>query len=205
MSERRDLYFSVEGGKTLELALAHVAKRIAVIKKNNELAKELGAQKYVVDISKGTISGVMFDGAINSDFKKPNKRGVSYPKKGSDWERRLLDMDGYDARGYELARALGVPTTISYKNETSHGNAVISHGFNSGVGLLYLSEGGPFALYIPDIAPIVAEYEAQGYSVGDDCRNFKPEFDGARPILKEEWELSVARHKLLQAEKAVAA
>lgn len=205
MSERRDLYFAVVGGKTLELALAHVGERIEVIKKNNELARELGAQKYVVDISKGTLSGAMFDGTINGDFKKPNKRGVSYPKKGSDWEKRLSDLDGYDARGYELARALGVPTTISYKNETSHGSAVISSGFSSGVGLLYLSEDGPFALYIPDIAPIVAEYEAQGYSVGDDCRNFKPEFDGAIPILKEEWELNVARHKLVQAEKAVAA
>lgn len=202
---RRDLYFAVEGGTTLELAVAHVEKRLSVIRGNTEIAKEIGAQRFVVDISKGTISGVVFDGKTHSDFKKPNRRGVSYPKKGSEWERRFSDLDGYDACGYGLADTLGVPTVISYESETSRGSAVISPDFNSGVGFLYLSAAGPFVLYIPDIAAVVADYETRGYSVSPECKSFKPEFDGAKPILKEEWELLVAKHKLAQAEKAVAA
>lgn len=203
---RRDLYFAVEGGATLELARKHVAERAAVEEVNRALAKELGAERYAVDYATGVLCGVIFPGKPHSDFKKPNKNGVSTPRARTAWGARLASMKGYDRRGFSLAKALGVPTDISYRKDgTVRGAGCISDGFSSGVGLLYLSEDGPFALYIPDIAQVVADYEARGYTVCDECKNFKPDFDGARQILKEEWELTVARHKLAEAEKKVAA
>lgn len=202
---RRDLYFAVEGGRTLKLARKHVAERAAVEEVNRALAKELGAERYVVSVLDGVLCGVVFSGAVHPDFKKPDRRGVSYPKAKTGWRIRLSDLTGYDRRGYGLAKALGVPTTIHYTFEDGRGMGAISRGIGSGVGFLYLSEDGPFALYIPDVAHVVADYEARGYTVCDECKNFKPEFDGARQILKEEWELVVARHNLAEAEEKVAA
>ena len=203
---RRDLYFAVDGGRMLELAKKHVAERAAVEEVNRALAKELGAERYAVDYANGVLCGVIFTGKPHADFKKANKHGIASPRARTAWDARLSSIKGYDRRGFSLAKALGVPTDISYQRDgIERGSACISGGFSSGVGLLYLSKDGPFALYIPDIAHVVADYEARGYTVCDECKNFKPEFDGARPILKEEWELTVARHKLAEAEQKVAA
>lgn len=202
---RRDLYFAVEGGATLELAHKHVAERKAVEERNRAMADELGTDRYAVDYSTGVICGVVFNGKAHPDFKRADRRGVSHPRQKTEWLRRMEAEKGYDRRYFSLAKALGVPTDISYTNETTRGGACISGGFSSGTGLLYCSSSGPFALYVPDIAAVVAEYEARGYVVDDACKNFKPEFEGARPILKEEWELTVARHKLAEAEQAATA
>ncbi|MBY3434849.1 hypothetical protein [Rhizobium laguerreae] len=202
MSERRDLYFAVDGGATLELAHKYVADRSAVEKSNRELAKEFGAEQYVVSLMDGVLCGAVFADKPHPEFKKPNRRGVSFPKRGSACESRLASIEGYDHRGYGLAETLGVPTVIDYTTEDGWGSSVISRGVSSGVGFLYMSEDGPFALYIPDVAQVVAEYEGRGYAVSDVCKNFKPEFDGARPILKEEWELVVAQHEFAEAKRA---
>jgi hypothetical protein len=205
MSERRHLYFLVEGGTTLELAHKHVAARTETLKRNAALIEPLGVQKYVQSSIDGTVVGVEFPGAVHPDFKKPNKRGASFPKAKTEWAAKLANQTGYDRRGFDLAKALGVPTSISYTYEGGHGSSAIEgYGFESGVGFLYLSSTGPFALYIPNIAAKVARYEADGYAVGDECKNYKPQFDGARPILEEEWDLLVARKKLADAERAAA-
>lgn len=200
----QSLYFAIDGGTTLELARKHVAERAAVEDVNRALAKELGAEQYTVDFANGAICGVIFKGAPHADFKKADRRGVSSPKQKTEWAKRFADVRGYDRRGFSLAKALGVPTDISYNNETTRGGSCVSGGFSSGTGLLYCSSSGPFALYIPDVAAVVADYEARGYTVCDECKFFKPEFDGARQILKEEWELVVARHKLAEAERKAA-
>jgi hypothetical protein len=205
-AERRDLYFAVESGATLELAHKYVSERLETIKRNAALIEPLGVKKYIQSVTDGTVVGVEFEGKVHPDFKKPNKRGASFPKAKTEWDAKFSAQTGYDRLGFDLAEALGVPTGISYTSEGRHGcGALVGYGFSAGVGFLYLSTDGPFALYIPDVAAIVSEYEAEGKTVGDECKHFKPEFEGARPILKEEWDLAVARHKLAKAEKAVQA
>lgn len=200
-----DLYFSVEGGRTLELARAYVAEHAAVEERNRAMAREIGAERYVVSIMDGVLSGVEFSGNQHPDFKRPNRRGICFPKKKSEWEARLLSQVGYDRRGYRLAKSLGVPTSIDYTTDGGRGSSSISRGFGSGVGFLYLTEDGPFALYMPDISEVVARHESDGHTVSAECKNFKPEFEGARPILKEEWELMVAQHEFDEAKKRIAA
>lgn len=195
---KKDLYFAVESGRTLELAKAHARERQEQHDRNSEIAKELGVDQFVVSFMDGAICGVVFDGPVHPDFKKPNRHGVSYPKKKTEWYDRFEQIKGHDARGYDIAEALGVPTVIQYEGDGVSGSSVIAAGFSSGVGFLYLSEDGPFALYCPDVAERVAYYESQGYTVDAACKGFKPKFDGARPILKEEWELTVAKWKLEQ-------
>lgn len=199
------LYFAVESGTTLELAHKHVAEANATAERNAALIEPLGVEKYTVSFFDGFVDGVVFNGAPHKDFKKANKHGVSYPKAKTEWAEKFAASKGYDKSGFELAKMLGVPTVLNYKSKDSDGWTHTSSGFSSGVGFLYLSEDGPFALYVPDIAAQVADYEARGYTIDDACKKFKPEFDGARPILKEEWELVVAQHDLEKAKRRVAA
>lgn len=200
MAERRHLFFMAEGGKTLELAQKHVADRQETLKRNAALLEPLGVTKYVQSTVDGTVVGVEFPGKPHADFKRPNKRGASFPKAKTEWAARLANQTGYDRRGFDLAEALGVPTSISYTFDGgSGGGAIEGYGFYSGVGFLFLSADGPFCLYVPNVAAKVSEYEERGYTVGEPCKSFKPEFDGARPILEEEWEMLVAQHKLAKA------
>lgn len=188
----------------LKLAHQHIADRAAQRERNLSLIEPLDVDEYCVSILDGCAIAVRFNGEAHSDFKKADRKGWSFPKKGTEWKKRFDENPGHDARCYDLARSLGVPTTLQYRNDTSNGMSSIARGFNSGVGFLWLSEAGPFALYVPDVAAKVARYEADGYIVDEACKNFKPEFDGARPILKEEWELTVAQHRLAEAKTEVA-
>lgn len=196
-----DLYFAVEGGSTLELAHKHVRDEQDMMSRNKVLLDELGVERYFPSLD-GTVAGVDFGSKpVHPDFRKPDRKGRSWPKKGTEWARRFSEQTGYDRRGFGLAKALGVPTSLYYTYDDGEGMSSIGRGFNPGVGFLYLSEIGPFALYVPNIAAKVADYEARGYTVDDACKNFKPEFDGCRPILKQEWELAVAQHELEEAKR----
>lgn len=200
------LYFLVETGSTLELVRKHIADRQDAERRNKALLDELGVDRYFPSILDGTVVSVEFGlKPVHPDFKMPDRKGRSWPKKGTEWARRFNEQVGYDRRGYEVAKALGVPSDISFTGGGSHGSSCISRSIGSGTGFLYLSPEGPYALYVPDVAAKVAEYEAQGFVVDDDCKNFKPEFPGCRPILKEEWDFIVAKHDMDEAKAARAA
>jgi len=91
---------------------------------------------------------------------------------------------------------------IEYKRESDgvEGWGSISRSMGAGCGFLYLTVEGPYCFYMPDIAERVQYYTDQGYTVDID---YPTEFDGARPILKEDWELIVAQHAVDEA-RAVA-
>lgn len=200
---QKSLYFLIEGGSLLDLVRQHIAAHQETNKSNVAILLELGVERYWPSMTKGTVGSVVFPGPRNADFTKPNSKGASIPRKGTEWHRRFADQVGYDVMGYDLAETLGIPTNIQYrKGDDIRGGSSIGGGFTSGVGFLYMSPDGPYALYIPDVAAIVADYEARGYTVDDVCKNFKPEFDGSRPILKEEWDLLVAEHDLAEARAA---
>ncbi|TWD58150.1 hypothetical protein FB480_101905 [Agrobacterium vitis] len=203
MSKQESLYFLVTGGTVLELCKAHIKAREESRQRNRAIAAELGASEFQEHILDGAICAVIFDGKKHPDFKTPNKHGGCAPKKNTEWHRRFLANKGYDRRGYDIAKALCVPTTLDYTTDSGEGWEAIGGGFSSGIGFLWLSESGPFALYIPDIAAIVAKHEAYGHVVGDAVKSFKPVFDGAQPIEKEEWEILVLQHQLAEKRAAL--
>lgn len=203
MTKTESLYFLVTGGAVLDLCKAHIAARQETHKRNCAMAIELGASQFQEHILDGTICSVIFDGPKHPDFKNPDKHGACAPKKNTEWQRKFAENKGYDRSGSQKAEALGIPTHIDYTYEGGRGWSAIASPFSSDVGFLWLSNEGPFALYIPDVASAIAEHEAQGHVVSDAVKAFKPVFDGAHPIHKEEWVIMVAQHQLAEKMKAV--
>ncbi len=196
-----DLYFMIEGGKALDLVKAHIAKVKDTDAFNRAVCEELGVRRFWPSVSNGVVRGVVFEGAVHPEFKKPNRQGGSTPKKGTEWDRRFQAHEGFDKFGYTIAESMGVPTDINYTFEGGHGGGAVGSGFRAG-GFLFLSEDGPYACWFPDVVAAVREHEARGHTVKEPAKSWKPEIDGARPILKEEWELLVAEHKLSEARAA---
>ncbi|HBF32696.1 hypothetical protein [Rhizobium sp.] len=203
MSKRESLYFAVTGGAALDLCKAHIAACKKSHQRNCAIATELGASKWQEAFIDGAICAVVFDGKGHPDFKTPNKHGGCAPKKNTEWHRKFLENRGYDKSGAGIAKTLGIPTYIDYTMEGGEGWQAIGGAFSTGVGFLWLSDDGPFALYTPDIAAIVAEHESRGHVVGDPAKSFKPVFDGAQPIEKEEWEILVLQQKLAEKRAAL--
>lgn len=192
-----DLYFLVEGGKTLELAKAHIAARYATHERNAQFAGRFGATKWRESIFDGTVHSVRLDGPDPS-FRKADRFGFTMPKKTSPIWKEWQAQTGYDRMGGALAQELGIPHVIEYRSEDSNGWSSVSGDFSAGTGFLWLGRDSPICLYVPDVATLVQEYREKGYTVDT---TWPEEFDGARPILKEEWELVVAQFNLAEAKK----
>ncbi|OQS34267.1 hypothetical protein B0T40_15600 [Chromobacterium haemolyticum] len=187
--------FLIEGGLALELVKTHIAERKAVRAAAQEMAKELGVTECVTSRFDGHLIGVCFPGERHPDFTVPDrKKGVSYPKKKSAWEKRFGAAPRFQCPAAMIEEAFNVPTFLSYKEGQVRGRTCIGHPLFE-CGFLFF-ENGPYAMWIPDVQGEVARMEAEGKSVEEPARSFVPEFDGCRRIEQEEWDILVAQHKL---------
>lgn len=188
----KDLYFLIEGGQMLHLVRCHIQARIDQNERNAEFAKRFGAEEWSEYYLDGTVARVVLP-EPRDDFIKPDSDGRSRPKKTSPHWKEWNEQIGTDRTGSTLAKTLGIPSVIEYKRESDgvEGLGSISRSMGAGCGFLYLGVEGPYCFYMPDIAERVRYYTDQGYTVDI---SYPTEFDGARPILKEEWELIVAQH-----------
>lgn len=191
--------FMIEGGKALEL-VKHFVKDVRRVRNATiALSKEAGAERFMISSSSGVLTGVDFGGnAHHPDFKAPDRRGVCFPKKKSEWAERFRKQIGHDSASTVISRAFDIPLSLSYgKEEPLEGWRHIGYPLDE-CGFLYASEKGPFAMYVVDVPAEVAALKKQGYKVGEPAASFKMEFDGCRRIEKEEWDILVAQHKLAQ-------
>lgn len=190
------LIFLIERGKPLALVKRHIAERERVRENNIALCKALGVTKAAFRRTDGTLDGVVFkdNRHAHADWKKPDRRGVSYPKKGSEWAKRLAAQVGYADPAIEIAEAFHIPTHLEFGDAGSRGWKRIGSPLHE-CGYLFLSPEGPYALWIPDVPEEIAKVEQQGDKVRYP-KSFKPEIDGCRCILQEEWDLMVAEHNL---------
>lgn len=188
--------FIVEGGKALKMVKDHVLERTRVKAVAKSLADELGVDDCYINRFNGTLSGVCFKGKLHPDFTKARGReGVSYPKKGTEWDKKFKAQVGFRELVKWIADEFKIPCGISYKGKDCHGSKIIGSAFNE-CGFLYLSENGPYAMWTPDVPAEVAAMIAQGYEVEEPANSFVLAFDGCRRIEKEEWEIMVLQHKL---------
>lgn len=188
--------FMIEGGPALVMVREHIAERSRVLCETRALAREIGARELLEDRTNGTLRGVVFEGEIHPDFKKPTGRHrVSYPKKGSTWEKRLKEQVGYRPLARWVSGVFDIPLRLTYSGNGGSGSSCIGSPLVE-CGFLYTSKSGPYAMWVPDVPAKVAEYEKKGYVVEEPARSFKLDFVGCRRIEEEEWEILVLQKKL---------
>lgn len=192
-----NILFMVEGGKALELVKAHIEEHKVVIAARKTIAAELGIEHGVTDPLDGRLLGVRFPNDRHPDFKAPNRKGICYPKKNSEWAKRFTEAPGYQNQTNVISHAFGVPCSLAYTTKDGgQGWTCIGNMLNE-CGFLYLSENGPYAMWIPNVPAEVALMEEDGKkTVEEPARSFVPKFEGCQRIEEEEWEILVAQHKL---------
>lgn len=195
----------IEGGKALDLVKQQIEDKIRVARECNAIARELSVEDIYVSNMDGTLLGVLLKGDVHPDFKKPDRKGRSFPKKGTAWAKRFEDQAGFTRPTTVISEAFGVPLSIEYRSKDGEwsGARCIGNPFHE-CGFLYLSKDGPYAMWVPDVPGEVAESEKAGQTVAEPAKSFKLEFEGCRRIEPEEWEILVAQHKLAE-KKAKAA
>jgi hypothetical protein len=197
MRNTEDLIFMIEGGKALELVKQHIADRLQVHEANVAMCKELGVTNIITDRCTGNLLGVVFPGERHPDFKVPGRNGDCYPKKNTEWAKRLADAPRYRMPTEIIHDELGVPCSLSYTSTNGAQGWTCIGSMMQECGFLYLGEHGPYAMWIPNVPAEVALIEEDGKNTVDEpARSFVPEFEGCRLIEAEEWEILVAQHKL---------
>lgn len=192
-----ELYFLVEGGKIKSVFDRWFSEYMAAREAAFSLLKEIGATGGTENFN-GRLSGVKFpEGKVHPQFKRPI-RGISYPKANSEFAKRISDLPGYDYGCNRVAAELGIPG--GYTAEKAGDKGTMGGGFGNPFivcGFLFINHPvGPVAFWCADIPGKIAELERSGYVITSAAKTWTPEFDGARPILKEEWDLIVAQHRL---------
>lgn len=195
------IYLLIESGEPLRMVKHHIAERDRVHTENVAMCNELGVTELQTDITDGSLIGVVFRGDIPEGWTKPKGRGgVSYPKKGTDWAKRRTEQKGYESPSSAIIKAFNVPHSIHYTGEDGSEGWMRVGRMLRECGFLWLSEDGPYAMWVPDVAAAVRGKEADGYTVKES--GWVPNIPGARVIMEEEWELLVAQHNLDQKRKA---
>lgn len=199
----QNVIFIIESGKALDLVREHIKNVIRVRKDVTALAAELGCERVTTDRCTGVLFGVVFPGAKHADFSAPDrKRGVSRPKKGTEWAKRFAAQEGYADPSEAIENAFGVPTSIEYTcDDGSYGSSMLGNMLET-CGFVYISADGPYGLWIPDVAAAVADYESKGRKVDAETKAFRMDIPGCRRIDDEEWDILVAQHSLAQKKKA---
>lgn len=187
--------YIVDTDPALSLVKQHIADRQRVRLQNHALATELGITQWHVSRTTGEITAVDFPEEVHPQFKKPGRFG-SQPKKNSEWAKRFSEQKGYECASGAIAQAFKVPTSISYVTlDGGKGWRMMGFPFQE-CGFLFLSEDGPYAIWIPDVAACVSQLEDKGYTVDEEAKSFNMQIPGCRRIEQEEWDILVAQKKL---------
>lgn len=196
------LNFIIEGpGKAMDLIQEFLAERSAAIERCHELVKEIGGPKakYTRSSETGTVNGIAFDGPPPSDWKKPNSDGISYPKKNSPWLARLHAQVGHRDASKMIVEAFSIPTSMECtKPDGSRAFKEIGHWFTPCQFASIFGDDPKYLMVIPNHAFYIAQAEAEGWTVPDEVKAFKPEFEGCRQISRTDWQILVLQR---QAEK----
>lgn len=188
----------IEGGRPMEMVREHIAETIRVQEQNAVIAKELGVEEIWSNKDNGNLRGVVFKSEIHPDFTKPKGRGKpSYPKKGSEWAKRINALVGFRCQEESISTEFNIPLCLTYsRNGERCGFTHIGIPLRA-CGFLYIGKDGPFAMWAPDVPVYVASAIANDRGdVDEPARSFKFDIPGTRPISKNEWDLIVLQHKV---------
>lgn len=197
-------FFMIESGQALTLVKAHIAERQRVRDELADLAKSLGVTQATTHRGTGVLLGVVFDGQAHPDFKKPDKKGVSYPRRHSAMQKVFDAQIGYANPSDLISEAFDVPLSVNYSNKRGSGWRCIGHPLTA-CGFLFMGREGPYAMWVPDVpAEVAAEEKAKGIKVEEPAKSFKLEFEGCKRIEQKDWEILVLQHELAETASAEA-
>lgn len=207
MMKIHNLYFLVESGKAREIAEKHIQQLIDVRNSNIEYLNQFpNCIRLVEDNFNKQLCGLVFEGEIPKGFRKPNRRGISFPKKGSKWEKEMKALPKCDRVSEIIRKAFNIPISMDYEssNGTTVGGMMIGHPFLPCGVFFNDALSGDMAIYIPDVQKYVAKEKATGAKVKEPANSYIPIIDGARQITEDEWELLCLQRKVANQKSEVA-
>ncbi|WP_313080566.1 hypothetical protein [Pulveribacter sp.] len=187
------LIYLIESGPALQAVKDHISERKRVQSEVRALAECYGVEQGSICRSTGVLLGVQFKPRhAHPDFCKP-KKGISYPKKGTEAETAFKQQKGYESASETISELFCVPLWLNWTHpDGSSGGCCVAFPLTE-CGFLYLSESGPYAMWIPDVPGAIARMEAEGKRVE---QTFNPDLPGCRQLMREEWDFMVAQHQL---------
>lgn len=186
-------YYLVEDEK-INAALAQM--REEHLKKHKEMwefTKSIGGASFQVGFA-GELLGIYFpEGAPDDTWRKPSNNGMSYPKKRSEWKKKLADV-GHFPKLKEYIPDIweNTPHSISYKSGEIEGYSWIA-GTIQHVNVSWYSKDSQFAITLPDVKNKIKEILTHypDAIIDEKCLNWEVPA-GLKEILKEEWDLRIA-------------
>lgn len=200
--EFKQSYFLIEGeGKAKELVENWLQEWSDAVDRTIAFVKEIGAERHTRSEDTGVLTGVVFDkGQAPDGWIKPNKRGITRPKKGTELYKRFNSQKGCEKFSPIFAKAFSIPTTMWPTDaEGKQCRVEMGHWFTP---CQLVSNGKQHCVIIPNVAYYVAKAEAEGLTVPEDVKAFKPQFEGCRAITREDWELIEIQHQSTKATTA---
>lgn len=197
--EFKQSYFLIEGeGKAKEIIESWLKEWMAAQERTIAFVKEIGAINHTRCEETGILTGIVFDkGQVPDGWIKPNNRGITRPKKGTDLYKRFKAQKGCEKFSPIFAKAFNIPTTMWPTDaEGKKCRVEMGHWFTP---CQLVSTGKQHGVIIPNVAYYVAKAEAEGLTVPEDVKAFKPEFEGCRQITREDWELIEIQHRASKA------
>lgn len=132
------------------------------------------------------------------DFKKANSKGVRWPKHNTVADKEIRALPEAPEITEHLNKIIQCPLSISYTYPEGSGSGSIGACWEP-VGVAFYDPKGPFMVWMPDYAGILKRRKAE---MRGKKAKFKkpnqtgPHLEGLQEILREEWDLMDAKHKL---------
>lgn len=198
--------FLIEGGPALELIQAHIAEKNELAAKIKELADEFGTTRVATNKIDGSLFGLHMDPSKprHKDLTSPDANGISRPRKNTETAKRFKEIGGYTNPSSTIANGLGIPTQVArFKKGKYQGTQAIGNSV-SPCGFMFITSGGPFAMWTPDVEAEIAAIEAneKGVVVNGTAKAFKMDIEGCRRLEHEEWQIIVLTHSLMRKQAA---
>lgn len=181
-------YFIAESGKVLKAAEQFRKDTIEWREKAYKFLEECGATSGRTSFA-GKFFTIKFkDGRAPDGFKKPDSMGYREPyKKNKEWIDRFNSFDTEPQVKDYMKPVINCPESLRFKN----GFTCIGHPINP-YQVCWYAEDSPLLVVIPDVEKSIEKNKDRELIC--DAKNWKPP-QGLKEILREEWDLWVAKHK----------
>jgi uncharacterized LabA/DUF88 family protein len=194
----KNKHYLIESGEALEVAEKYRKAHIEYHSAARAFLENCGATSGQT-CHDGRFFSLKFEkGKVPENFKKPNKYGYVEPfKKNKEWLEKLETSPASPVVSEFIDGVIDAVLSLEYEGEHGKGGCCIGNPFNP-IQICFFSKESPLLLIVPDVKHYVRLREINGYTVTSKKSHTLPE--GLKEILREEWDLMVAKHKQKEGE-----